>query len=242
MTARRLPGKPLLDICGKPMIIRVWERLRRMKGIDRCLIATPDAEIADAARKFGAPCVMTSGRCRSGTDRVAEAASAIDCDVVVNVQGDEPMIDPGNVRKAVSTLLSSPGNVMSTLMCPIATKEEMADPNAVKVVTDMNGRALYFTRSPVPASVSGPLSFPTGRKDPFGRHVGIYVYRKSFLIEFAGLSKTPLETAESLEQLRALEHGYTLNVGFVKNAVRGVDTADDLKNARAIFSRAQGKK
>jgi 3-deoxy-manno-octulosonate cytidylyltransferase (CMP-KDO synthetase) len=238
MSSTRLPGKPLMEIGGRPMVIHVWDRMRKMRGVDDVFIATPDGEIAEAASRYGAAFIMTSERCRSGTDRVAEAAEKVRADVIANVQGDEPLIDRRHVKKAIDTLLAARGSVMSTLRCPVASESEMQDRNAVKVVTDSSGRALYFSRSPVPFFASAPVTYPTRPADPWGRHIGTYVYRRKFLMEFASMPRTPLEKAESLEQLRALENGYPVHVGFVPGAERGVDTAEDLLKARQNIGRS----
>jgi 3-deoxy-manno-octulosonate cytidylyltransferase (CMP-KDO synthetase) len=236
MSSTRLPGKPLLDIAGRPMVIRVWERLRRMRGVDAVVIATPDDEVARAARAFGADAVMTSADCRTGTDRVAEAARKMHADVVVNVQGDEPLVEPAHVLAAIRALQSSNGAGMATLKGPLTTLDELNDHNVVKVVTDARGRALYFSRSPIPSVSSGRyVMLPTGPKDPVGRHVGIYAFKRRFLWAFAALPRTPLERAESLEQLRALEHGHEIRVGHVGHASTNVDSPEDLERVRAIY-------
>jgi 3-deoxy-manno-octulosonate cytidylyltransferase (CMP-KDO synthetase) len=228
MSSTRLPGKPLLDIGGRPMVVRVWERLSRIPGVSTVVIATPDGEIAEAAERFGARHVITSASCRSGTDRVAEAAERMRADVIVNVQGDEPLVDPRHVTAAVGAVAGRRGAVMSTLRCPLSGSAEFTDPNAVKVLTDRAGRALYFSRSAVPFGMSAPVRFPTGGGDPVGRHIGIYAFTKKFLLKFASLPRTPLEKLESLEQLRAMEHGHPIHTAFVTRAARGVDTMEDL--------------
>jgi 3-deoxy-manno-octulosonate cytidylyltransferase (CMP-KDO synthetase) len=173
---------------------------------------------------------------------VAEAAEKVRADVIANVQGDEPLIDRRHVKKAIDTLIAARGSVMSTLRCPVSSEAEMQDRNAVKVVTDSSGRALYFTRSPVPCYASAPVTYPTRPSDPWGRHIGTYVYRRKFLMEFASMPRTPLEKTESLEQLRALENGYPVHVGFVPGAERGVDTAEDLLKARQNIGRSGVKR
>jgi 3-deoxy-manno-octulosonate cytidylyltransferase (CMP-KDO synthetase) len=212
-----------------------------MRGIRTVVIATPDREVADAARAFGADAVMTSARHASGTDRVAEAARGLHADIVVNVQGDEPLIDPAAVRKAIGTLTGKRGAVMSTLKAPITSLQEYNDHNVVKVVVDRSGRALYFTRSPIPSQSTGHyVMLPTGRGDPVGRHIGVYVFRSAFLRRFTALPRTPLEQAESLEQLRALEHGYAIHVAHVPVASLNVDSTEDLERVRRIYAAAAG--
>jgi len=235
MASTRLPGKPLVDICGKPMVIRVWERLKRAGWASDVVIATDDERIGEAAKRHGAPCVMTSKDCRTGTDRVAEAAANFRSDVFVNVQGDEPLIELKTVKAAVDALENVKGASIGTVRCPILSEAEFNDPSAVKVLVAEDGRALYFSRRPVPYDVQGALKFPSGRKDPFGRHVGIYAFRKAFLKRFPSLGETRLERLESLEQLRAMEHGYVIGVGFAAGAARGVDTPVDLERVRSIY-------
>ena len=235
MASTRLPGKPLLDIAGRPMVIRVWERLRRIRGVQAVIIATPDAEIADAARAFGADAVMTSADHQSGTDRVAEAARRVRADVIVNVQGDEPLVDPAHVAAALKALRVR-GAVMATLKGPLTTLDELNSHNVVKVVTDTRGRALYFSRSPIPSTFTGRyVLLPTGADDPVGRHIGLYAFTKRFLAAFTALARTPLERTESLEQLRALEHGFHIQVGHVARASLNVDSPEDLARVRALY-------
>ena len=223
------------------MVIRVWERLRRVRGVGAIVIATPDQEIVDAARAHGAEAMMTSADHRSGTDRVAEAARRIRAEVIVNVQGDEPLVDPAHVA-AVVKALCAPRAVMATLKGPLTTLDELNDPNVVKVVTDARGRARYFSRSPIPSTFPGRfVMLPTGPRDPVGRHLGIYAFRRPFLMKFAALPRTHLEQIESLEQLRALEHGYPIHVGHVARASINVDSPGDLARVRALWSRRKGR-
>lgn len=227
----RLPGKALADLQGKPMIQRVYERAARAHGIERVVVATDDARIRGAVEAFGGEVVMTSSAHRTGTDRIAEAAGQLDADLVVNVQGDLPLLEPDVVSKAVAPLLGDDRLSMSTLKTPIRTVEELENPNVVKVVTDREGRALYFTRSPVPYWRDGT---PGGEVLAY-RHIGLYVYRRDFLLTFSKLAPTPLERAESLEQLRALEWGFRIGVVEVEEASVEVDTPQDLEKARALL-------
>lgn len=221
------------------MVIRVWERIRRVRGVAKVVIATPDLEIMEAAKRFGAEAVLTSGRCRSGSDRAAEAARGLRAGVIVNVQGDEPFISPASVTKVIAALMNSRGSVMSTLRCPMASRDEWEDPGVVKVLTGRDGAAICFSRRPLPYDVSGgSVAFPSGESDPWGRHVGIYAFRRGFLLKFAAMKRTPLEAAESLEQLRALENGFSIQVGYVRGAGVGVDTPADLEKARGLFRKA----
>jgi 3-deoxy-manno-octulosonate cytidylyltransferase (CMP-KDO synthetase) len=228
MAATRFPGKPLVDICGKPMVQWVYERASRAKSVSRVLVATCDQVIADAVRSFGGEAVMTSDTHRSGTDRLAEAAAGLDADIIVNVQSDEPLIDPSAIDRAVAPLEKDPFLTMTSLMVRIDS-EAAKDPNLVKVVVGLTGDALYFSRSPIPFE-----------RHPGARiygHVGLYAYAIGFLLHFAVLEPTPLEKAESLEQLRVIEHGYGIRMVEVKDRPLGVDTEDDLARVRAIMER-----
>lgn len=217
----RLPGKPLLEIAGKPMVQHVVERVRRVPEIERVVVLTDDERIFDAVTAFGGEVEMTPVDCASGTDRIAYAATRWQARAVINVQGDEPLIDPGAVSLLARHLADHPDEQMATLATPLP-KDRLDDPNAVKVVTTLDGRALYFSRSGIP--------YP--RKDGHARpllHVGIYGYRRDVLLRLAGLDPTPLEQTESLEQLRALEHGIPIRVLRLADVRgRGVDTAEDL--------------
>lgn len=224
----RLPGKPLADLDGQPMIQRVYERAARARGVERVLVATDDARIRDAVQRFGGDVVMTGREHRTGTDRIAEVARGLDAEVIVNVQGDLPLLDPAMVGVAVAPLLADGGLPMATISTPIRSREEFTNPNVVKVVTDRDGYALFFSRSPLPHHRDGVPSGVLGHK-----HIGLYVYRRDFLLSFAQLAPTPLEQAEQLEQLRALEWGFRIRVTEVEAASIEVDTPRDLERARA---------
>jgi 3-deoxy-manno-octulosonate cytidylyltransferase (CMP-KDO synthetase) len=221
----------LIDICGKPMIQWVWERASMAHGINRVAICTPDIEIANAAAGFGAEAVMTSTAHRSGTDRLAEAVISLhlaDMDIVINIQGDEPLLDPSGIEKVALILQQDPSLPMSSLSCP-CPPEDLDNPDCVKVVCARNGDALYFSRSRVP--------FP--RKETQNvtlQHVGLYAYRASFLKMYSSLAPTPLELTESLEQLRVIENGYRIRMAFAERAPIGVDTPEDLERVRRILS------
>lgn len=221
----RLPGKPLLARTGKYLIQHVCERVRDARSIDGVIVATDDARIAEAVRSFGGEAVMTRADHPSGTDRVAEVAAALDADVVVNVQGDEPEIEPGHIDRLVALLADDPAVDVGTLACPFAADADPRDPNAVKVVLDARGRALFFSRSLVPYPVANEGE-PAAPGD-WLLHLGIYAYRRGFLLKLAALAPTPLERRERLEQLRVLESGYSIAVAIVEKASVGIDTPED---------------
>jgi 3-deoxy-manno-octulosonate cytidylyltransferase (CMP-KDO synthetase) len=215
----RLPGKPLLMLGGKPMVQHVYERARRADGISRVVVLTDDARVAQAVDFFGGEHQMTPEECASGTDRIAWAAREWDADAVVNVQGDEPLVDPAAISRLALHLAAHPEDGMATLATPAAAGD-LDNPHIVKVVLDREGYALYFSRAPIP--------FPRhpGGAAPL-RHLGLYGYRRETLLRLAALPPSPLERSESLEQLRALENGIRLRVLVVESAVPGVDTAED---------------
>jgi len=229
----RLPGKVLALIDGKPMIQHVYERTRAVALVGHVLVATDDDRIASAVRAFGGDVVMTSAAHQSGTDRIAEVAETLDADVVVNVQGDLPFLDAGTVHAAVALMHADAALPMATVKTPIREPAEMDNPNVVKVVADRDGYALYFSRSPLPywrGPVDGAAHGVLGY-----RHVGLYAYRRDFLLTFARLAPTPLEQAEKLEQLRALEWGFRIKVAETTESVGiEVDTPEDLERARAM--------
>lgn len=225
------------------MIQHVYERAARARRVDRVLVATDDDRVAAAVRAFGGDVVMTSSRHTSGTDRIAEAVRDIDTDIIVNVQGDEPLLDPALVDAAVQPLAEEPGVVMSTVSLPIRQVEEMLSPAVVKVVTDARGDALYFSRSPLPHVRDGADSTDgAARAIAAGlarRHVGLYVYRRETLMRFAALPPSPLERAESLEQLRVLQDGTRIRVvPFEGEATPAVDTPEDLERVRTLLGPA----
>lgn len=225
MGATRFPGKPLIDLCGKPMIQWVYERASKARGVSDVMVATCDQEIIDAVTGFGGEAVMTSEAHRSGTDRLAEAAADLDADLIVNVQGDEPLIDPLSIEKALEPCALDSRVLMTSLMAPISP-DLAKDPNLVKVVVTNDNYALYFSRSPIPYERK-PLE-----DRPIYGHVGLYAYTKDFLLKFSSLEPTPLEKAESLEQLRVLEHGYRIKMVEVADRPLGVDTWGDLERVK----------
>lgn len=227
----RFPGKPLHLLAGKPLVQHVWERASRARGVETVIIATDDMRIAEAAFGFGAEVALTSPQCVSGTDRCAEVAARLKgLSHVINVQGDEPLIDPALISRLARTLAREPSLAMVTAAVPFAPDEDPANPNAVKVVLNRDSNALYFSRSLLP--------YPRdGGKFAFLRHLGIYGYSRKFLLQFVKWRTGKLEAAESLEQLRALEHGATIRVLSTKSASIGVDTPSDALAAEALLSR-----
>lgn len=233
----RLPGKPLALIDGKPMIQHVYERTAAAHGVNGVLVATDDERVRAAVEAFGGTVAMTARGHESGTDRIAEVAASLTADVVVNVQGDLPFLDPDMVARAVAPLRADAAIPMATLSTPIVDEDEWHNPNVVKVVTGVDGFALYFSRSPLPYHREDlPAGGPIGQ-----RHIGLYVYRRDFLLAFAQLQPTPLERAERLEQLRALERGFRIKVVEVEKAAIEVDTPQDLERARAAAARGGGE-
>jgi 3-deoxy-manno-octulosonate cytidylyltransferase (CMP-KDO synthetase) len=224
----RFPGKPLARIAGKSMLQHVYERATRSRYLSSLWIATDDQRIYDEARTFHAPIRWTRSDHPSGTDRVAETASSSDAEIVVNIQGDEPLIDPEAIDAAILTLLGNPDCAMGTLKKKIEFAPEIHNPNVVKVVTGFDGNALYFSRSPIP--------YPRpGENTTFYKHIGLYVYRREFLLNYPALPIGPLEQSERLEQLRALENGYRIRVAETDYESLGVDTEEDLHRVSALF-------
>jgi 3-deoxy-manno-octulosonate cytidylyltransferase (CMP-KDO synthetase) len=222
----RLPGKPLLRQTGKYLIQHVYERARQARRIGSVVVATDDPRIVAAVESFGGRVVRTRRDHPSGTDRVAEVAERLDADVILNVQGDEPQVDPASLDLLVDLLDKDPTADMATLAAPLASEEQWRNPNCVKVVCDAAGRALYFSRSPIPYVRDGQPDF-AARPARFLLHLGLYAYRRPFLLQLAALPPEPVEELEKLEQLRVLAHGRRIQVGVVGHAAPGVDTYDD---------------
>ncbi len=230
LQSTRLPNKPLLKIGAKTMLERVWERARMARLVHQVVIATDDPGIFQAAQAFGAQVVMTRPAHPSGTDRVAQAAEQFSATLVVNVQGDEPFIEPESIDQAIAPLLSESDAVMSTLMTRFRNPADAAQPSVVKVVVSQDRHALYFSRLPIPfrrdpAEGNGPVWY---------KHLGLYVYRRDFLLRFPSLPRGPLEAAEKLEQLRVLENGYKIRVVETEYDSIGVDTEEDLARVREM--------
>lgn len=228
----RLPGKSLLPLCGKPLVQWVYERVRQAKRLDQVLIATDDERIARAARDFGAAVVMTREDHPSGTDRIAEAVAGLQPDVVVNIQGDEPLIDPGLIDRLAQTLIDDPAWDMATAASPITSCQDLLSSAVVKVVWGEGGRALYFSREPIPHHRDQASREPTALH---WRHIGVYAYRKTFLDRLVAAPPCPLEQAEKLEQLRALHLGGRIAILATDQAGLGVDTPEDVPKAEAAL-------
>jgi 3-deoxy-manno-octulosonate cytidylyltransferase (CMP-KDO synthetase) len=242
LASTRLPGKPLADIHGQPMIRRVYERVRLARRIPRVLVATDDESIAAVVRAAGGEAVMTSSAHRSGTDRLAEAARGLDADVVLNVQGDEPLVDPGQLDAMAAAMESDPSIALGTLAVPLRTIDDMLSPAVVKVTVDARGDALYFSRSPLPCVRVQPWDAHESARQAIERglarrHLGVYAYRRETLLAFAGWPEAPLEAAEGLEQLRALHHGVRIRVVDVEgDGGVAVDTPEDLERVRRLLA------
>ncbi|MFC1888323.1 3-deoxy-manno-octulosonate cytidylyltransferase [Thermodesulfobacteriota bacterium] len=229
----RLPGKPLVDICGRPLIVRVLEGARAVRGIDRVVVATDDERILAVVAEHDGEALLTSADHGTGTERIAEAVCGIEADIVINLQGDEPLVRPEMVEILVRAMGDEPGLQMATLSHPVVTIEDVENPNIVKVVTDLEGYALYFSRLPVPFLRSDAAGAPGFTVQ---KHIGIYAYRRDWLLRFASLDPTPLEMCEKLEQLRALENGIRIRVLESPADTIGVDTEEDLVRVREIFA------
>lgn len=233
----RFPGKALHELAGKPMIQHVVERTARARTVARVVVATDDERIASAVRRFGGEAVMTRGDHRSGTDRLAEVAAREPAPIFVNVQGDEPLIEPAAIDLAVETLAADPNVTIATLATPILTAAALLDPNIVKIVMDFDSNALYFSRSPIPflrdaAPAASPHHF---------KHIGLYVYRREALTEFPTLPPGELERDEQLEQLRWLENGYRIRVAVSEYDSLSVDVPEDAERVAERMRSASGE-
>lgn len=218
----RFPGKPLADIKGKPMIQHVYEKALLCKEIEDAIVATDDNRIAQVVQNFGGKVEMTSSSHQTGTDRIAEVLKKVKADIVLNIQGDEPTIHPNTLSQCVLALKNAPQADIATLKYLITKKEDVENPNIVKVVCDKNNFALYFSRHPIPYNRNN-------LQINYFKHIGIYAYRQDFLLKFSSLPQTIAEKCESLEQLRALENGYRIIVDLTEDHPIGIDTPEDLK-------------
>jgi 3-deoxy-manno-octulosonate cytidylyltransferase (CMP-KDO synthetase) len=226
----RFPGKPLADIDGRPMIEHVYRRAALSPIVSQVIVATDDLRIATTVTHFGGKVKLTKATHQTGTDRLAEVVASLDCDIVVNVQGDEPLLDPRAIAEAVAPF-SDPAISMTTLYRRIENPAELTNPNVVKVVLDRAGFAMYFSRAPIPHARD-----PRGGWPPLYKHIGLYAYRRSALMVLASLEQTPLERAEALEQLRPLEHGIRIKAVETAFDSLGVDTPEDLEQVRRLLS------
>jgi 3-deoxy-manno-octulosonate cytidylyltransferase (CMP-KDO synthetase) len=226
----RLAGKVLLPLAGKPMIQHVWERVKKSKMLSDVIIACDDEKIIRAAKEFGAKAVLTSVHHPSGTDRIAEAVSKLKVDIVVNIQGDEPLIHHKVIDELTSILMNDPTYKMATVIKRIQNKEDISNPNVVKVVIDKGNHALYFSRAGIPFDRDQV-------KTDYYKHLGIYAYQKEFLLNYKKLPKSKLEESEKLEQLRALEAGYKIKTILTDLETIGVDTAEDLQKVEQLLGK-----
>jgi len=225
-SSTRLEGKPLIDIAGKPLIQWVYESAQKAQLIDRVIVATDDRRILETVSHFGGRAELTSTHHVSGTDRIAEVAGNLCCDIIVNLQGDEPLMEPQLIDEVVKLVMDNPGIYMASARSPIEKIEDMMNPNVVKVVSDSDGYALYFSRSPIPYCSTRV----EGRHTTIGfKHIGLYVYKKEFLMKFVTLDPSPLEKIEGLEQLRALENGYRIKLIYTEYDSIGVDVLEDVE-------------
>lgn len=239
----RFEGKALADIMGKPMVQRVYERTSRASLVSEVIVATDDRRIVEAVKAFGGRVEMTSASHETGTDRLAEVAERIDSEIIVNVQGDEPLIEPAMIDEVIRPLVDDDSVMMGTLKSRVRNLHDFLSPNVVKVVTDRDGFALYFSRSPLPFfrdkwNDLKDEAFASGRLLCF-KHVGIYVYRREFLIRYARMPQTPLECSEKLEQLRALENGFRIKVVDTEYESIGVDSPADLEKVLDKLRKSQ---
>ena len=239
MQSSRLPGKPLLRIAGVPMIVRVLERAQACPGLGRIIVATDSEEILSTVERAGGEARMTSSSHRTGSDRVAEVAESLSEEMILNLQGDEPLVPASTLSALIEFGNAHPDLLMATAAVPLREEKDILNPNIVKTVFSPDGRALYFSRCPIPYVKAHPLGSgarPAERERRHYKHIGIYLYRRDFLLRFVSLPPTPLEVAESLEQLRVLEHGYPVHVIPVREDSISVDTREDLELVESILA------
>jgi 3-deoxy-manno-octulosonate cytidylyltransferase (CMP-KDO synthetase) len=244
MKSARLPGKPLQLISGVPMILRVLDRARACPELHRIIVATDSEEILRVVEKNGGEAWMTSPDHRTGSDRVAEVAERLDEDLILNLQGDEPLLPISTVRTLVNHGLARKELTMATAVIPLRWESDVVNPNIVKAVGTQEGRALYFSRYPIPYCKSKPLDLGAGPHSQracagYFKHIGIYLYRRDFLLKYIRLDPTPLEIAESLEQLRILENGYPIDLVTVAEDSVSVDTPEDLAIVEALIKSSE---
>jgi 3-deoxy-manno-octulosonate cytidylyltransferase (CMP-KDO synthetase) len=232
----RLPGKPLIIIAGKPLIQWVWEAVQRCKSLNDIIIATDDHRIVGTCNSFGAKVVMTSPDCATGSDRIAEAVTNLPHQVVVNIQGDEPLIDPQTIDACVAALIENSAAGVSSAMTPFQPHEDYREPHMVKVVTSSRGHAMYFSRAPIPDMTRLSKEESSAAPVPM-KHVGLYVYRREVLDQFVKLPPSQYEQLEKLEQLRLLEAGITITMVEIASAAIGVDTPQDVELVEKLLAR-----
>ena len=242
----RLKGKVLVKIKGKPMVQHVWERLKKAQEIDNIVIAVDKEKVKKAVESFGAKCILTSSEHPSGTDRIAEIAQTVEADVFVNVQADEPLIDPAMVDELAQVFKYEHNINMATLITRIHKKQDIFNPNVIKVVVDRKGFALYFSRSPIPyvrddgtETISCDMGQTSDISASYFKHIGLYAYTKDFLFKYTGFPKSMLENEEKLEQLRVLEHGYKIKTVETRHETISVDTQEDLDRVREMFEKIE---
>lgn len=234
--ATRLPGKPLVDLCGKPMIQHVVERTARATLVTRTVVATDDERIMKAVASFGGTAVMTPPELASGSDRVAHVARSLtDADIIVNVQGDEPLIAPEMIDEGIRPLAEDASISVGTVIRRTDSPADLSNAAIVKVVLDAQGFAIYFSRSPIPYCRDGAGISDWPRHHPYYKHIGLYVFRRAMLLQFAAWPESPLERAEKLEQLRLLEHGVRIKASVTAFDSTPVDTADDVRRVLAVM-------
>ncbi|MFH1784204.1 MAG: 3-deoxy-manno-octulosonate cytidylyltransferase [bacterium] len=230
----RFPAKALADIAGKPMIQRVYEQVKKSSVLEDVIVVTDSEKILKTVESFGGKAMMTSKDCQSGTDRIAEAVKDVDCEIVVNVQGDEPLIVHEVIDAAIEPLLNDPNILMGTAVSRISDLEDIENHNVAKVVLDKDNFVIYFSRSAIPCSKN---SQPDIYTQVYYKHIGIYVYRKDFVLTFSSLPQMPLEKIESLEQLRALEHGYKIKATIMDYDSVSVDVPEDVERVKELINK-----
>jgi len=239
-SSTRLPGKPLIDLCGKPMIQRVYEQTKKAKLIENVLVATDHSKIAEIVNSFGGEVILTPTNLKSGSDRIAYAAKKIGYGkVIVNVQGDEPLISPKMIDEAIAPLINDRNIKAATLVKKIVKPKDLVNPNIVKVVLDKKGYAIYFSRSAIPFYRSESNISKWHQHFTYYKHIGLYVYRRSFLLRFTSWRASALEQAEQLEQLRIIENGFKIKATITNNDSIPVDTQEDVKHVRSILKRKE---
>jgi len=229
----RLPGKPLIILAGRPLILHVLDRAKEIKGVDRVIVATDDERIAKAVKQDGEEAIMTPEDLKTGSDRVGWVIKNLNCDIVINLQGDEPLIDTVAIQNAIEALKLDNDLQVTTLGFPLKSKKVWRNPNVVKIVTDENQNALYFSRESIPFFRNGKFQYLDG----LYQHLGVYIFRREFLLKFLEWESSPFEIAEKLEQLRILAKGYKIRVIKTDSPSFGVDTPDDIAKVEELLKK-----